>query len=195
MLTAIPDEKQQERITMIMLNDDGNDYHEGLVVKGGRLIRGFPNDFRARIHADKYSDVLCVLRKQHAVSNWMSRNRNYCAWIDPEAHPETAHPLQSRSDHPGRRGGGYQNATNHLQNHNPNEEDDSDLDDDSRSDDDDDELVQEVVVEGCGVSEINGVFRRDGSSDNVSKYTRRSHFMGREEEFSLYRCRLTDSTR
>jgi hypothetical protein len=193
MLTAIPDEKQQARISMIMMNDE-SDAHLGLLIKGDHLIRDYPNDYRARMHAEKYSDFLRVLRKQHAVSNWMSRNRAYCAWIEPEAHPETVHPLQTRSDHPDRRSGGYQNAPEHLQNHNPNAEDDSGLDDDSRSDDDDD-LVHDMVVDRCGVPEVNGVFRRDGTSDGVWKYTKRIRYRGREEEFSLYRCRLTDSTR
>lgn len=193
-LTALPDEKQQTRIAMIMINDDGIDVHEGLLVRGERLIRGYPNDFRARNFVDKYSDIILVLRKQHAVSNWMSRNRAYCAWIEPEAHPETARPLQSRSDHHDRRGEGYQNAPNHLRHHDTNEEDDSGLDDDSRSDDEED-LLQEVVVDGCGVLEINGVFLRNGSCDNVPKYTRRTHYRGREEEFSLYRCKLADRTR
>ena len=58
-----------------------------------------------------------------------------------------------------------------------------------------DDLVHDVVVDGCGVPEVNGVFRRDGSSDGVPKYTRRNRYRGREEEFSLYRCTINDSTR
>ena len=194
MLTAIPDEKQHERISMIMLHDDGTDRHEGLLRRGGRLTREYPNDARARVHINRYSEVLRVLRKQHAVSNWMSRNRAYCEWIEPEAHPEYTHPLQSRSDHHDRRGGGYHNAPEHVPNHNPNADDDSGIDDDSRSDDDDN-LVENVVVQGCGVPEANGEYSCDGSHDKVAKYCKRSMYRGRVEMFSLYRCRLTDNTR
>ena len=51
------------------------------------------------------------------------------------------------------------------------------------------------VVEGCGISEINGVYKRNGSCDNVSKYVRQCQYNGNDEEFTLYRCKLMDDTR
>ena len=193
-LTAIGDEKQQERIATVMINDDGEERREGLMTKGERIIQDFPNDYRARIWADKHAEIINMLQKQYAVSNWMSRNRGHWTWIEPDAHPETAHPLQSRSDHSGRRGGGHQNVTTHHQNHDPNAEDESDIDEDSRSDEDE-EPVREIIVKGCGVPEINGMFTRAGSFDGVSKYTKHTHYRGKDEEFSLFRCKLTDNTR
>jgi ubiquitin carboxyl-terminal hydrolase 9/24 len=193
-LTAIRDEKQQERIATVMINDDGEERREGLMTKGERIIQDFPNDYRARIYADKHAEIINLLQKQYAVSNWMSRNRGHWTWIEPDAHPETAHPLQSRSDHSGRRGGGHQNVPTHHQNHDPNAEDESDIDEDSRSDEDE-EPVREIIVKGCGVPEINGIFTRAGSYDGVSKYTKHTHYRGKEEEFSLFRCKLTDNTR
>jgi len=51
------------------------------------------------------------------------------------------------------------------------------------------------VVEGCGISEMNGVFKRNGSCDNVSTYVRQCQYNGSDEEFTLYRCKLMDDTR
>lgn len=53
----------------------------------------------------------------------------------------------------------------------------------------------QMVVEGCGINAINGVFLRDGEHDNVPKYIRRAQYYGREVEFSLYRTPLYDRTR
>ena len=48
----------------------------------------------------------------------------------------------------------------------------------------------QMVVEGCGIDAINGVFSRDGLNDNAPKYIRRTRYEGREAEFTLYRCRI-----
>jgi len=196
MLTAIPDDRQQERInTLMMINDDREDRRIGLMVMGDRIVREYPNNYQARAHAERYIEVIQMIQKQRAISLWMSQNRSYWAWIEPETRPESAHPLQSRSDHSGRRGGGgHQNMPAHLQTHDPNAVDESEIDEDeSRSDDDD--LIREMVVDGCGVTEINGIYKRAGKFDGVPKYSRSTRFQGRDEDFSLFRCKLTDNTR
>ena len=57
------------------------------------------------------------------------------------------------------------------------------------------EAESDWVVEGCGIDAINGVYKRDGESDNVPKYVRRAHYNGREVEFCLFRAHLLDGTR
>lgn len=52
-----------------------------------------------------------------------------------------------------------------------------------------------IIVEGCGLEAINGVYMLRGEFDGVPRYTRTARYNGREEEFSLFRCRLTDNTR
>lgn len=52
-----------------------------------------------------------------------------------------------------------------------------------------------MLVEGCGVKEINGVYTKAGKYDGVSKYTKAVRYNGKDEEFSLFRCKLTDNTR
>ncbi|KAL7554446.1 hypothetical protein ACHAWF_017892 [Thalassiosira exigua] len=197
-LTALPDDRQEERIATLLANEDREDRRCGLMVMGDLLLREYPNHYQARAQADRYIEYIRMLQKQRAVSSWISRNQNYCAWMEPESRPESAHPMQqSRSDHSGRRGGGHHNP-NAGNFGDSNAVDDSDLDDDdSRSDEDDDYSmrVREMVVEGCGVSEINGIYKRSGHYDDVPKYSRTTRYNGRDEEFSLFRCKLTDNTR
>jgi len=193
-LIAIPDEKQQERITTIMINDDSDERHDGLITKPKRIHFRYPNEYRVRNFVANYTDLIKLLAKQPVVANWMSRHRSLCSWIQPdEDHPESENILQSRSDRSGRRGGGHQNIPIH-QNHDPNADDESYLDEDSRSDEEDD-LIREMIVHNSGTSEINGIYIRAGSYDDVSKYTKRCFYEGRDEEFSLFRCKLTDNTR
>ena len=52
-----------------------------------------------------------------------------------------------------------------------------------------------VVVQGCGVSEINGIYEESGKYDSVPKYIRTTRYKGRNEKFTLFRCRLTDNSR
>ena len=52
------------------------------------------------------------------------------------------------------------------------------------------EAPTQMVVEGCGIDAINGVFSRDGVNDDVPKYVRRAQYNGTEVEFSLYRCEI-----
>ena len=91
------------------------------------------------------------------------------------------------------RGEGHQNLTIH-QNYDPNADDDSDSDEDSSSVEDED-LIREMIVQNCGTPEINGTYIRAGCHDGVSKYTKWCFYDGRDEELSLFRCKLTDNTR
>lgn len=190
----MPDDKQEARINVLMMNEDRS-VSGGLMYNGNHLVQSYPNNYEARQHVERYLDCVQVLQKQRAVATWMARNPSLCAWMEPEAHPETAHPLQSRSDHSGRRGGGHhQNNMPAHQHIESNAVDDSDIDDeDSRSDDE--ESHREIVVEGCGVPEINGIYVQAGVFDGVPKYTQVVRYNGRDEEFSLFRCKLTDNTR
>ena len=55
--------------------------------------------------------------------------------------------------------------------------------------------IKEMTVEGAGLREINGTYRRCGQHDGVSKYVRPSRYNGRSVDFMLFRCKLTDGTR
>ena len=58
-----------------------------------------------------------------------------------------------------------------------------------------DDLTDKIMVEGCGINEINGVYQRQGSNDDVPKYVLKGRYQGKDEEFTLYRCRLRNETR
>lgn len=75
-----------------------------------------------------------------------------------------------------------------------NADNEPDLDKNSSSDEDED-LICEMIVQNSGTPEINGTYIRGGSHDSVSKLTKRCFYDGRYVDFSLFRCKLTDSTR
>ena len=86
-------------------------------------------------------------------------------------------------DRSGRRDRGHQNV-----------DDEPDLDKNASSDEDED-LIHEMIVQNCGTPEINGTYKRAGSHDGVSKFTKRCFYDGKDDEFSLFRCKLTDNTK
>ena len=45
----------------------------------------------------------------------------------------------------------------------------------------------EMIVEGCGCSAINGVYRRQGSHENVPMYVRSARYDGQDVVFTMYR--------
>ena len=112
-----------------------------------------------------------------SLSNW------YVLCLTSEFPPWPAQLLATAKskvdDRSGRRDGGHQNA------------DDEPYLDKNLSSDEDEDLIREMIVQNCGTPEINGTYIRAGSS----KYTKQCFFDGRYVEFSLFICKLTDSTR
>jgi len=49
------------------------------------------------------------------------------------------------------------------------------------------QIPSQLIVGGCGIDAINGVFFVNGESDSVPKYVRRTRYEGREMEFRLFR--------
>lgn len=45
----------------------------------------------------------------------------------------------------------------------------------------------EMVVAGCGVDEINGIYKQKGELNGSPKYVRTAKYLGKDVEFSLYR--------
>ena len=189
-LAAIPDEGQTERISTLMMNEDTDLHRTGLVVHTDRVFQDRRN-YDSGNRAKRYYELIESMRKQlHIVDVWVSTNRSHLpSWMDPE---DSSSGSQSRSDrHSGRRG--HHQQMGHTQDHTDDMED-SDLDDDdddfSRSSD----RIDYMVVHGAGAAEINGVYKRVGRCDGVPKYTKPERYQGRDEEFCLYRCKLTDGT-
>jgi hypothetical protein len=53
----------------------------------------------------------------------------------------------------------------------------------------------EMIVSGCGIPVINGRYKKIGLCDRVPKYSKMGRWEGREEEFLLFRCKLSDGNR
>jgi len=186
-LAAIPDEWQNDRICMLLTNDQSNAY--GLLRAGDTCA----NSREHRHYAEKILEVMKTLKKFRGVSNWMAENRVFQDWMEPQ--PRRMHTLQSRNDHSGRRDGHHMHVNAHG--HSDSEGvHDSDIDsDDDDSAFGDNNLVKEMKVVGAGLREINGTYVRCGQNDGVSKFVRTSRYNGRSVDFMLFRCKLTDKTR
>lgn len=136
---------------------------------------------------DKCVHLLHELRRQRAVAMWMGRNQSHWRWMESDNGPE-----QQRGDYSVRRG---ENRHQALPNHNMSdydEDDDDDYEDDSRRLD---PMFDEVSVEGCGIQDINGVYVRSGHCDEVPRYSKQGKWDGKEVDFMLFRCKLSDNTR
>ena len=58
-----------------------------------------------------------------------------------------------------------------------------------------DVVINDIVVEGCGINEMNGVYRMSGINDDVPKYVHQCRYQGKEEEITLFRRKLMDESR
>jgi hypothetical protein len=47
--------------------------------------------------------------------------------------------------------------------------------------------LQDVCIEGCGIEEINGVYRRSGELNGYPKYSKKGLWNAKEVEYTLYR--------
>ena len=188
-LAAIPDEWQNDRINMLLTSDQNTAF--GLLRAGDTCFNTRDNHH----YAEKILEVMKTLKKFRGVSNWMAENRVFQEWMEPQQ--RRMHPLQSRNDHSGRRDGHHNmhvNVHGHSDSDGVNDSD-SDIDDDDSAFNNDDGLVKEMIVEGAGLREINGVYERVGTHDGVSRFMRTSRYNGRSVDFMLFRCKLTDGTR
>lgn len=173
-----------------MINNSSQIEGVGLLIFAQKMHQYDPDDQRDR--AEKCLHMIRELRRQYAVAMWMNENRGHWAWMEPEVGPEVTNSQQSRGDYSGRRGGSNQHQSVP---HSDNSDDEDEYEDDEDSRFGQDIIYNEIVVEGCGISEINGVYKRCGHCDDAPKYSKTGLWDGREEDFMLFRCKLTDNTR
>lgn len=162
-----------------MTNRDENQRHEhGLAIVGNHL-RHRGTTFQDEDLLRKYIQIVKRLSQQSAIDSWLKTHSNCAEWLKSN----------SANQHEQRRGGaGHQDRMDYSNSMFEDSEDN-----DSRFSDD--SVAGGIQVEGCGLSEINGYFRRVGFHDECPKFCKMTTFRGREEVFSLFRCRLTDNTR
>lgn len=169
-----------------MINDNHNEQidGDGLLIFVQKLQQY--EDQGERV--EKCIHMINELQHQHAVAKWMEENRVHFPWMEQSDGGQNSQ--QSRGDYSGRRG-----DTNQHQNvpHSDHSDDDDDYDDDDDSRFE--QSVNEVHVQGCGIRDINGLYKRCGHCDEVPKYSKTGLWEGREEDFMLFRCKLSDNTR
>ncbi len=205
-LAALPDDKQNQRIEYIMqcqekLNVRG-DVGSGLLIVAKELslshaAQQYSNEYHNhRSLLDKYFDAIKELQSIVPVKQWMLENKTQCEWIDHFLRSESS-DIQDRGDYLNRRdmGGNIQNT---LYEQGQSDSDlNGDMNDSDESDDylDIDTRTGIVSVRGAGLDVVNGVFTYKKTWDGVPMFAKSCSFKGKDTEFSLFRCELSDKTR
>jgi len=193
-LVAIPDNNSDDRIQTLMLYDESNrddDMSVGLLRYGyqtARQLSGRRQTYQDQQFLSSITHTIQVLQRQHLVDQWMQMNPRCWAWMNPNQSRREMAPMQARNDHSGRRG--HHSRQYHDDQDNMESDDDDGFDDSDEYGDTDD-----IIVEGCGIEAMNGLYKRQGACDNVPKYVNSGRYNGNDEEFTLFRCKLMDDTR
>jgi hypothetical protein len=158
---------------------------------------------------DRYMEVLRDLQKQKEVANWIDDVREKWNWID---HLFSSNNSRSMSSESTRRNDeraiivqpSYIEATSRQYEGNSAANSDS-VDSDGAlnySEEDEDSRYDPAVsspvsfdivtATGAGLGDVNGAYNLHGSHDGVKKFRKISRIQGREEVFTLYRCKLSD---
>jgi ubiquitin carboxyl-terminal hydrolase 9/24 len=180
-----------------------NDIGEGLLLIAKELIyvqrsQHYTSEYSPQsVLLTVYIEVINELRKIRAVDAWMTERKEELNWLEQYLQPDTM--TTDRSDSNNRRDGVLHHASYDQQ------YSDSDLNGIHDSDDDDEDSRFEdsytavangiVSVQGAGTSQVNGLYTCTATCDNVDLYRMNGIWNGREETFSLFRCRLSDNSK
>lgn len=198
-LVAIPDERQQERIKILMQSREKCSPHAelgvGLLIAAkecstSRSNQHYPVDFHYSVAVERYINVVKELMKIHKVNEWMGNNREMWAWMEHWFRPEGSGSQQVRGDLSGGRDGAGSAPLNHH--HHTTSEMNPVMGNDDESDD---YGFDSIVVEGAGEPAVNGTYLPSGNCDNVGKCVKEGRWQDRDCNFSLFRCKLSDGTR
>ena len=209
-LASIQDEKQQDRISLMMECDERPAIHidngVGLMVAARAFYHTRSTQhYGSEVHYafDRYVGVLKELLGLQAIFLWMTENRAQWTWMERDLlDHHNSHTNQMRGDYSGRREG--DGSAIQLDHH---QHSDSDMPgiNDSEEEDDDDSRYEEmepyaagpsrVVVEGAGNPAVNGVYSRDGYFERACKYSRTGDYKGQNMLFSLFQCNVSNNTK
>ena len=153
---------------------------------------------------ERYIDTLKDLRKLQGISNWMSENRSAWSWVEQYLQTDMVQVShhQVRGDYHNRGDVGVVQLAPGLDHHNQSDSDaniggndSDDEDEDSRYEAGDSYSSGKIIVSGAGLTSVNGIYNYNGIFDAVPRYAKTGIWNGREETFSLFRCRLSDNTK
>eukprot|EP00567_Pseudictyota_dubia_P007508 CAMPEP_0197442408 /NCGR_PEP_ID=MMETSP1175-20131217/8425_1 /TAXON_ID=1003142 /ORGANISM="Triceratium dubium, Strain CCMP147" /LENGTH=3192 /DNA_ID=CAMNT_0042972873 /DNA_START=42 /DNA_END=9620 /DNA_ORIENTATION=- len=196
-LAAVPDERQKDRITTLMQCNEKAHAHSdigvGLLIASKDMVRHSQHFQHGAL--DRYVNTVKQLRRQREVKKWMSENESLWGWMDQWLRPDSGQH-QMRGDYIGRHDGIHPPSAplNHHHLHSDSDMNASE-DDDSRYDQDSSLEEGRIVVDGAGVSAVDGMYTRDGIFDHIPKYSKAGVWNNEEQIFSLFRCKLSDGTR
>ncbi len=208
-LAAIPDDKQEERISAIMKNtekvDPRKDCGCGLLVVAKELCMSRASQHYSAEYShdsvllDTYIDAIRELRRLTSFEDWMEENENEWKWLDRWLRNDSGRN-SNRGDYNRRDG-----VINHSHNTYDNQSD-SDLNGDlnaSDEEEDDDSRFETypqssggtLHVRNAGSVEVNGAYNCTSKFDGVDLYTKSGIWNGDQVTFTLFRCRLSDNTK
>lgn len=190
---------------MIMLSRNRisgrNDVGEGLLKVAKELVyiqssQHYSNEYSHQsVLLTTYIEVINELRKIRAVDAWMTEKKDELVWLEQYLQPDTT--ISDRSESSRRDDALHHGAYDQQYS-------DSDLNGLNESDDDDDSRFEDayntvpqgvVIVEGAGISQVNGTYTSAGMWDNVDLFTKTDCWEGVNQTFSLFRCRLSDNSK
>eukprot|EP00594_Rhizosolenia_setigera_P017554 CAMPEP_0178974318 /NCGR_PEP_ID=MMETSP0789-20121207/22383_1 /TAXON_ID=3005 /ORGANISM="Rhizosolenia setigera, Strain CCMP 1694" /LENGTH=2735 /DNA_ID=CAMNT_0020662625 /DNA_START=1162 /DNA_END=9369 /DNA_ORIENTATION=- len=197
-LVSIPDERQMDRIRILMQCREKYPPHVdigvGLLVaakefSSTRLPQHYSVDFHYSVAVERYIGVVKELLKVHKVDEWMSKNRELWEWMDHWFRPESM--SHQRSDLSGRRDGAVHPPSGPMNHYHP----ESEIGPVLNESESEDSRLDQVLVRHAGEQSANGIYAWSESFDNVGKYCHDGHWNGQTNTFSLFRCKLSDNTR
>ena len=199
-VAAVPDTFQKDRISLIMECDtkphSNIDHGIGLLV----APKSFSNTRSSQHYSSEiqyaYVEAIRELARIQAVYKWLQENRPLWAWMERDLFHRkdefsARHPVRvdySRRDD--------ENSAAPIIDNHAHSDSDMPLHSDEEDDDFDDmDTKEQVLVEGAGLNAVNGVYSRDGTFENVGKYSMISSWQGQDHEFSLFRCNTSNNTK
>jgi ubiquitin carboxyl-terminal hydrolase 9/24 len=207
-LASLPDDKQKQRIQSIMQSPEKlhvrGDVGSGLLLVAKELSRSQTNQqysggdyHNHRPMIDRYMDAIKELRKVRPVAEWMLENKPLCEWIDQFSRSDSSNN-QNRGDYLNRRDRGpIHHAPGALYEHNSDSDLNGELNDSDESDDYGGNEFKPgvVIVRDAGLAEINGAYTSNKKFDGVPRFSKTGVWKGQQQEFTLFRCMLSDQTR
>ena len=211
-LASIPDQYQNERISIIMQYNEGAQVENnpvGLIATARQLFGGrAQQSYQHEVHYayERYVGYLKEFMGLRCVSSWLKENRNLWSWMDRdlfELQHQQAGTVQARGDYSVSResDGGLPLDHHHHSDsdgmHGIHAESEDEEDEDSRYEEM--ELFQDgpsqVLVSGAGKDVVNGMYARDGVFEKAFKFSKPGVYEGNDVVFSLFKCNVSNNTK
>ena len=183
------------------LHARGSDVGSGLLIVAKELSLSqsalqYSSDYHNhRPMLDRYIDAIKELQKVRNVAMWLTENNSLWESIGQFLRSDSSN-AQGRGEYLSRRDN--QNSHGSMYDHNNS---DSDINGEiPYSDESDDYGGNEyrpgiIYVRGAGLDAVNGTYTSAKKFDGVPKFTKTGIWKGVKQEFTLFRCVLSDRTR